>query len=219
MKPNKKVALFDIDYTLFDLDTFRKKLYGNISKALKQDRKKIERIGRRIYGEIRKKYGYFNPNEFVRDLKNNLEIDIDQNVLEQSIWDERSFRTSIYKETVDVLSSLEKKMIVGIFSKGHDRFQRAKLKTISQFLQNKHVYIVVDKYRSLPELIKKYKKHKLYLVDDELDVLHSASKLRKDVFTIWVKRGRYAVVQKPISGFAPDATVANLREVVKIINS
>ena len=215
----QSVVLFDIDYTLFDSSLFRERLYGNISRAVKQDRKQIERIGKVIYDQIRKKYGYFNPNDFIKGLKRRMGGNVDQALIEQSIWDKNSFRASIYKEVDEVLSSLGGSMLVGVFSKGHDRFQRAKLKAITHFLQKKHIHIVVDKYASLPELIKKYKKHKLYLVDDELEVLHSASKLRRDIFTIWVKRGRYATKQKPIPAFIPDATVTNLKKITKIMNS
>lgn len=219
MHPNKKVILFDIDYTLFDTEIFRKKLYKNISLAVKEDRSKIESIGKIIYEELRNKYGYFNPIEFIKKFKKRLKSNTDLAAIEKSIWDEKAFQASIYKETVEVLDAVEKSAQVGIFSKGHDRFQRAKLKAIAHFLQIKHIHIVVDKYASLPELIRKYEKHKLYLVDDELEALHSASKLRRDILTIWVKRGKYATKQEPIPEFAPNATVMNLRKITSIIKN
>ena len=217
MIDKKKVVLFDIDYTLFDTEDFRKNLYKNISQAVGEDINKIEPIGKSIYAKLRKKYGYFNPAEFIKNFKGYMKNDVDFSAVEESIWNEEAFRRCIYKEVDDILSEIKKIAQVGIFSKGHDRFQRAKLKTIEHFLEIKHIHIVVDKYANLPQIINKYAKHKLYLVDDELEALHFASKLRSDVFTIWVKRGRYAAEQKPIPGFTPNLVVTNLRKIVKII--
>ena len=98
----------------------------------------------------------------------------------------------------------------------------AKLVALIHLLKKEHVHITTDKYKSLPKLLSKYKSnYKIYLVDDALDVLYHATILDKNIITIWINRGRYAQMQKPIKGFKPTKEVPNIktvREIVEAIN-
>ena len=126
----------------------------------------------------------------------------------------------MYKETKQVLNLLSRNKLlrIGIFSTGYDRFQRKKIKEIEDFLHKEHIYIFVFKDRELSNIIKRYKTHSLYLIDDHLGILYMAKRVKKKVFTIWVKRGRFAENQKNIPKFEPDAVIENLSEVVKIVS-
>ena len=84
-------------------------------------------------------------------------------------------------------------------------------------MPEKHIHIIIDKHKSLPAILAKYKSFRLYIIDDALDVLHAAWKLRKDVVTIWVKRGRFANNQVPIPGFNPNKVISNLEEAISVI--
>ena len=60
-------------------------------------------------------------------------------------------------------------------------------------------------------------KGELFFVDDKLSVLHLAKKYDPKVFTIWVKRGFYAMKQEPIENFTPDGIVETLHDIVPLI--
>lgn len=215
----QKVVLFDIDYTLFDTERFRKKLYQALSDVLQRGDVYTKRLAQDIYEEIRKETGYFEPTAFVRKLFAQLKTDQDRNDVRKAIWNRQNFRECIYEETSSVVDKLSRVALVGIFSKGYNAFQRAKLSTIQHLLDDQHIHITVDKSITLPEIVKKYEQMKLYLVDDALDVLHIAKQMDKHIFTIWVKRGRFAKAQEPIAGFTPDAIVKDLRAIPAIISS
>lgn len=155
---NKPIVLFDIDYTLFDTDFFKK------SKLLKH---------------------------------------------------------KIYEETIGVLENLRKIAVLGIFSEGGLDFQKTKLRKtgIEKYFKKENMHIVLSKLDELRKTLEKYKDKKTFFVDDKLAILFDAKKMFPKVFTVWVKRGFYAINQKKIAGFKPDAEVENLSEVVRIVQN
>ena len=222
MQTNKKIVLFDIDYTLFDVDKFKQKMLEEIIKSIgHKNTKNIEKKLQDIYIASRRSTGYFNPKVFIRDLLGELNINTDPKVLAKSIFKDTLFLGNLYKETKDVLGILSKNKLlrIGIFSGGEDDFQRNKIKEIEDFLHKEHIHIYFLKEKELSSIIERYKKYKLYLVDDRLDILNMAKNLNEDTSTIWIKRGRFAKQQKEIPGFAPDATITNLKEVVGLVNT
>ena len=148
-----KVVLFDIDYTLFNTEQFRDLLYAGIEKALKLD---VETLGTGIYQGIRRELGYFNPDLFLKRLTKNLTKEVNEEALREIIWNEGSMRACIYPEVDEALTHVSKNALIGIFSKGHSKFQRAKLIAIKHFLQDQHIHVTVNKETRLPALIKKY---------------------------------------------------------------
>lgn len=154
----KKIVLFDIDYTLFDTDFFKK-------------------------SQLQKH--------------------------------------SVYEEVYHVLHELSKIAKLGIFSEGRFEFQKAKLiKTnIQKYFNKKHIYILEEKETPLKGILFKYRNEILFLVDDKLPILHKAKNIMPSLFTVWVKRGKYAKSQKPIKNFVPNAIIKNLKELVPIITS
>jgi len=225
MRPSNKnpqvVVLFDIDYTLFDLDKFKKKLFQEIAKKIDSDSKSdIEKILQDLYIASRRATGYFHPKIFIKDLIQKLNIKIEPDALAREIFKESVFLGNLYKETEYVLKILSKNKLlkIGIFSGGFKGFQTKKIKIIKDFLHKEHIHIFVFKEKELPSVIKKYKKgYKLYVVDDMYQILYAAKKINKKIFTIWIKRGRFADTQSDILGFVPDATILNLKEVIKLV--
>lgn len=145
--------------------------------------------------------------------------------IDDTLFDTANFKQSglseykVYEEVEKTLSDLSIIATLAIFSKGEDQFQKTKLEKtgLLKFFDDKNVYIFDDKNINLLGVIGKYKDSKIFLVDDILEVLHSAKKNAEQVVTIWVKRGRYAHSQKEIPGFTPDATITSLNEVVGLI--
>ncbi len=157
MSRNKKIVLFDIDYTILDTDVLKK---SNLAKF------------------------------------------------------------ELYKEVLETFSQLKEVADFGIFSEGDIAFQKKKMRetNIEKYFLEEHIHIFEKKNDEIENLLKKYDpKGSLYFVDDKLSVLHLAKSIEPNVFTIWVKRGIYALNQKPITGFNPDATVLSLHEIVPLI--
>lgn len=155
---NKKIVLFDIDYTLFDTDSFKN---TNLQKH------------------------------------------------------------SVYQEVHEVLDDLSKCAKLGIFSEGQLEFQKNKLiKTgIKKYFGEEYIHIVEKKDIELENILLKYQGHLIILIDDKLTVLRDAKNILSSVYTIWVKRGIYAKVQKPIENFVPYATIDNLKDLISIVKS
>jgi FMN phosphatase YigB (HAD superfamily) len=127
----------------------------------------------------------------------------------------------IYGEVLGTLENLNNFVTLGIFSKGEMQFQQTKLEKtgIAKFFKEKNIHIFDDKNIKLTEVLDKYQSFKMFLVDDKLEILYLAKKHLGRVFTVWVKRGEYAENQKPIPDFKADFEVANLSEVVRIVQS
>jgi FMN phosphatase YigB (HAD superfamily) len=149
-------------------------------------------------------------------------LDIDDTLFNTALFIESGLsENKVYEDVRQVLESLNTFATLGIFSKGEAQFQKTKLEKtdLVKFFQEKDVHIFDDKNINLIQTVEKYKNSKIFLVDDLLNVLSSAKKNAEKIFTIWVKRGRYAQNQKEILGFTPDAQVENLSEVVRIVRS
>jgi len=147
--------------------------------------------------------------------------------IDYTLFDTAFFKQSglsyhkIYEEVVKVLDALSTFATLGIFSKGETQFQKTKLEKtgILKHFREENINIFIDKDVNLIQVIEKYKDSRIFFVDDKLEILYSAKKHAKQVFTIWVKRGWYAENQKGIPGFKPDAEVENLSEVARIVRS
>lgn len=147
--------------------------------------------------------------------------------IDDTLFDTANFKNSglseynIYEEVAQVLEDLRSVATLGIFSKGETQFQKTKLENtgLTKFFKEENVHVFDDKNINLSKTINKYKGSKIFLIDDILYVLNSAKTNAKNIFTIWLKRGRYAETQKEISGFTPDAQVENLLEVGRIVKS
>jgi len=204
LNSKKITVLFDIDYTLFNTVTFVNNVYEKNSSSIDKE------TFYKILEEIR-----VNLKQALSE-KNSIKSNI-----VSSLWNQAGLGQNFYKETVGVLEEISKIATVGIFSKGDERFQKEKIKSISRFFSEGHINITLDKYKKLPEIIKKYKDGTLIIVDDILKVLYTAKKLNEDIYTVWIKREvnyeSYLFNQEPIKGFMPDVTMPNLRKLIPLI--
>lgn len=149
-------------------------------------------------------------------------FDIDYTLFDTAFFKENKLlEHKIYEEVIGVLDSLSEVALLGIFSEGNIDFQIKKLKetNIEKYFAQDNTHIVLNKLDELKGIFERYKNRKFFFVDDKLAILSDAKRAFPDVFTIWVKRGPFAKMQKPILGFKPNAEVGNLKEVVSIINS
>jgi len=149
-------------------------------------------------------------------------FDIDYTLFNTDIFKQAQLKKhSVYSEVRNVLIQLSKIAKLGIFSEGDLNLQKTKLlKTdIHKYFSKEHIHIVPKKDEIIEKILQKYKNTTVFLVDDKLTILHQAKTIRPSLFTIWVKRGKYAKNQKPLKGFVPDAIIESLNELIPVINS
>lgn len=217
------LILFDIDYTLFDANKFRRKIFKAIKKNIEHKKiNNIDRVLKNAYIASRTDIGYFRLKPFFENLSAKLKTKLHSDALQKTVVKEDIVTGNLYEGAKKILRTLSKNKLlrIGIFSGGEDTFQRKKIEEIENFFHREHIHIFASRKRKeLPSLINKYKRLKLYIVDDVLEVLHTAKLLNKNIFTVWVKKRRFAKEKEIITGFTPDATITNLREVVEILSA
>jgi bifunctional UDP-N-acetylglucosamine pyrophosphorylase/glucosamine-1-phosphate N-acetyltransferase len=128
----------------------------------------------------------------------------------------------LYDEVNEVIEQLAPKARLGILSEGEFAWQTRKLKEtkIHEVFEIEHMHIVEKKFEVAETILKKYQESdKIFLVDDKLTFLYQAKQILPSICTIWVKRGEYAMNQKPIEGFTSDYTVNNLQEIIPLITN
>lgn len=147
-------------------------------------------------------------------------FDIDYTLFDTKAFKDSQLKTfSVYEEVVDVLGEIGAYAELGIFSEGEKDFQKAKLleTTIESHFPSEHVHIVTKKNESIAYVLDRYEKDVLFLVDDKLEVLFLAKKHNPKIYTIWIKRGPFALSQKPLEDFSPDASIEDLRMVLPLV--
>ena len=148
-------------------------------------------------------------------------LDIDYTIFDTSLFKKTNLeKYELYEEVYDTLQKLSNLAKLGVFSEGELAFQKRKLEKtkIEHFFHNEHIHIVLKKDDVIKEILSKYsKKEKVIIVDDRLLILYEIKKRIPVIYTIWMKRGAYAMNQTPIEAFNPDATVENLQEIIPLI--
>lgn len=147
--------------------------------------------------------------------------------IDYTLFDTDAFKQSnlekftLFEESIDVIIALKKFAEIGIFSEGEYIFQKNKLEKtkLHEHLSEQYIHIVEKKDVVLKDILQKYDKREIFLVDDKLQVLFLAKKLAPQLFTIWVKRGPFAQLQVPFEGFTPDAIIENLQEAIAIVKN
>jgi len=130
------------------------------------------------------------------------------------------FVYELYKEVITALSELSTIATLGVFSQVEVAFQTKKMHetNIEQYFSEDHIHIMEFKLEMMHEILAKYHDQgEIFVVDDRLENLHMAKKSAPYVFTIWMKRGRYADIQEQKADFTPDAIVENLQGIIPVI--
>jgi phosphoglycolate phosphatase-like HAD superfamily hydrolase len=148
-------------------------------------------------------------------------FDIDYTILDTDALKKSNLVTfALYNEVLETFGKLKEVADFGIFSEGDIAFQKKKIKetNIENYFMSEHIHIFEKKNDMIKKILDRYENSgDLFLVDDKLSVLHLAKQYDPAVFTIWVKRGFYAMKQEPIEGFTPDGTVETLHDIVPLI--
>lgn len=212
---NKKIILFDIDYTLFDTTKFKE----IITKILQSQLPNVtfEDLDE-IYYQVRLG-GAFDPDLFAKIFKEKFDTSLTEKEIKDIWFDEGKIKQALYPEVASTLQELQKRedIILGIFSSGKADFQRQKISSLHRFFTDEYIYIADFKNTLLPEVMNTYKNNELIVVDDFITFLQKAKSFKKDTVTIWMKRGKFAEKAEIPEGFYPDKIITNLAQVVPII--
>ncbi len=150
-------------------------------------------------------------------------LDIDDTIFNTAKFYSTNFKTyEMYEEVYETLKALSQIATLGIFSQGDVAFQKKKLveTNIDHLFQEKHIYIVEEKIQAIRGLIETYKDSgKLFVVEDRLEVLEKVKAHGENVFTIFMKRGRFAQNPRVVVTYQPDATVTDLHQIISLIQN
>lgn len=204
----KKVIFFDIDRTLFDVETFLNDFYVGISFKFKLTDESLDEI-KSLYKQVKLEMGYFIPSLFLDRIHNSFS-NITPTELHSLFWGEL-VQKNLYTD-VDELNELSKSVKIGIFSKGDEKFQKEKLKKFEKIVNEKDVYIFPSKIEELKEVLSKYSEYKIYLIDDDVNILQKIKEYNSKIFTILIDRKKNMVKFDKI-----DAKVENLYQIKELI--
>lgn len=222
MLENKKIVLFDIDYTVFNTHAFRANLYEFLAKKLGyKNEEDFFILAKQIEGETRKKEGYFKPLTFLNILKQKATTELSLQELEDIFFDESLYIKSLYEDARSVFQELVMKrgIQINIFSTGEKKFQMKKITALKEMLLIDNLHIFVDKLKKLKEVLNQYNDYHIYMVDDFPTVLDEAKKFNKNITTIWVNRNKKPGDKELIETFKIDHTVSNLEEIIPFISN
>lgn len=215
----KYLFLFDLDNTLFDSASYRKKLFQNIEEVCESSSVSIASdILQDNYNQQIKQFGVFDPELFVESVFGKNEKKLGQKI-KDLIFNSLLLRDHLHTDVFSTFKTLSKLGEIGIFSQGEEKLQNAKITHFLELISKDKVHIERDKKSELQKVFQKYNEYTVYFIDDMLPILRAAKMVSPEVISIWIKRGRYAEVQKDIEGFTPDFTALNLDEAVNYIKT
>lgn len=214
----QKIILFDIDYTLFNTDSYREKLYSLLCPSLGCDINSFYKIAKDAEKESKTSVGYFHPKHFLQNLLRSAKRPVTVEQLENIFWNGFFYDSSIYPEVVEVFNTLKEMHIkIGIFSTGDPFHQRQKIASISHFIKHENIHIFTNKIPELITVLQGYKAYKVFVADDLRIVLSAIEKFDKNITTIWVKHTKKFEQSETIDNFQPDREISTISEIIEII--
>jgi FMN phosphatase YigB (HAD superfamily) len=218
MMNNKKIILFDIDYTLFQTDHFRNLLYTDFAKTVRCSISEMQNIAQRAEKETKKQKGLFDPQTWIALIQQHFSLAVTKEALEKIFWNDALFKQSLESNIVEILTALQKKgYTIGIFSTGESVLQRKKIETIQHLVTNEHVYILANKLTSLENILHAYYNETLIIVDD-LPIILAAAKQDNPGFTTILRQNEKQYEQtNSTKNFHPDYTIKHLSELLSIL--
>lgn len=220
MEKNKKIVLFDIDYTVFDTHAFRANLYALLVEKLKYRQKDtFFDLAKKIEKETREKEGYFKPLTFLNLLKEYTKTKLSFKELEDIFFDESLYVESLYEDARSVFQELvmKRNIQINIFSTGEKKFQMQKISSLRDMLMVDNLHIFVDKLKKLKDVLKEYEEYHIYMVDDYPTVLKEAKKFNKNITTIWINRDTKLEDKGFIKSFKVDHVIKSLEDLIPLV--
>lgn len=217
MQKFRKIILFDIDYTIWDTDSFRDSVFPLLAEAIGYSFDEFNKRAAQAEKETKKRVGCFQPDTWLTIIHKAAKRDVSRETLEKIFWTENFYHDALDKETITVLQQLQKKgYTIGIFSTGERTFQQQKIAAIKHLLPDEHVYIFTDKQVHLASVLHNYKNGAIVIVDDLPSVLAAVKQYNPAITTI-LRLGKKKYEQTEQADFKPDYTITKLNELKLIL--
>ncbi|MBI5044703.1 MAG: HAD family hydrolase [Candidatus Levybacteria bacterium] len=218
MEKSKKIVFFDIDYTLFDTDAYRRILYPRLAHELGIDEELLKIFRREFEPEMKKKFGHFSPTFFLQKILPLAKKNTSLEALEQIFWDKAIYASVLDSKGKELFEQLTNKNVtIGLLSTGDTKHQLAKIDSLLTFLPSDHHHIFSNKIESLETVLEKYHEFKIYIIDDLPEVLHAVKQLNPNVITIFKKTNKVFESTNTIQNFNPDFEIDDLMEILEIV--
>lgn len=180
----KQIILFDIDKTLFDVETFfNNNLWPVVEKDLGISRSVLDKISQE-YQKTLSKNTQFHPEGWLEVARQEIGEKVDQ--INELFHNSDFFVKSLFPEVIPMLNELKEDYILGIYSEGVEKWQREKLQFsgINNYFEQKYIFISPDKISV--GVLEKLPKGSI-VVDDKEDFILELKKL-KDIYPVWLNR-------------------------------
>lgn len=220
MKKPNKIVIFDIDHTIFNSTMYRSSLFANLAKGLGYDIKKFSEKAHGAYKNMRKSHYFFTPDLLLKTILSPWKKPEDLVKAQSIFWEKLLYESCIYPEVKDVFTYLsENKIQIGIFSTGDLAHQKIKIESLKDYLDENHVHISPNKLTVIKDTFRTYKKYQTFLVDDYPQILETAKKHHKNIFTVFIRREESNLLLTIPDNFKPDATITDLHQLIDIIKA
>lgn len=203
----QKIIFFDIDRTLFNSENFLEDFYKKLFDVYKLSQEDLE-VLKVLYHKSKAERGYFIPHIFLDQIVEKFpQIEfLNLKIIFESLIDKNLYVDS------NVLFDIDRFSQIAFFSKGDEDFQKLKIKKFMNVVNTNDIYILPDKIKEIGKIFSNYSNFKIYLVDDEIDVLQNAKEKMDFVTTILMDRGKNKIKSGKI-----EHKVENLNEIINII--
>lgn len=184
MTKNRRVILFDIDYTLYNTQGFREFLADKLEEDFNVASEKWLEVYEKHKATLKNRSD-FRPDKFLQLISQ--ETGIPYTKLRKYYYKDTIHKAVIFEEVEEILEKLSKGYKLGIFSEGFKRYQKQKLKKgkIDQHFDPDFLFIHRRKLR--PSALKTLPEGSL-VIDDKAEVVEVINKLPNKVEAIWLNR-------------------------------
>jgi len=201
------IVFLDIDGVIFDAQGFFSNFCEKFIQETSLNQETKEKL-KDFYGEVKKEKGFFDPQLFLGKISS--EYSITKENLDKLWYDEEFFRKFLLVDE-SFFERIQEKATIGIFSKGEAAFQKKKIEKFNNFINPENVYIFENKIVKINEILVKYKDYKIYMVDDNRNVLESFKQIDGSVFAILINRERTETVN------SVDAVLDNISQLTSFL--
>lgn len=180
----KQIILFDIDNTLFDVNTFfNKYLIPVAQKDLGISKEEFEKVSQ-VYKESLEKGTEFNPEGWLIEAKKQLG-DRAEGII--GLFNNPDFFVgSLFTEVIPILNDLKNDYVLGIFSEGVEEWQRKKIELsgINNYFEQEYVSISPNK---VSDRVIEWIPAGAVIVDDRADFILELEK-KDNIYPVWLNR-------------------------------
>lgn len=189
---NEKILLFDIDKTIFNTETFGKKIIKRVEEVLQITNDEAENIFHNYKSKL-KKTTDFNPDDLIKEVANETKKNL--NLVSQAVFSPDNF--VLYPETRYILEQLNKRSsLLGVYSEGILEWQKKKIiltKLIGYFDPS---LLIIERRKLSSETINRLP-NRSTIVDDKKEVIEMLTNMRPDLNLVWINRQNKEKLETP----------------------